>query len=218
MAKTNCVACKHEIPVGASICSVCKSYQRPWRNLLQYISGIAALLLISASSITWLWANARSSFWYREDVRLVSASTEKSAVVVNRGDSDVFVSHLLFWMPGRETWLTQHLDFDATVAPGQFIRRDFPPSKLLGRPGRYVRGETKEGLERFIARAVAGDPCIELTFYEASDRNLREMLQMAGPELNTFDVAGYLQYWGRSTTSPVLVPLKGLGIVRVSCP
>jgi hypothetical protein len=50
-----CIACKQEIPVGASLCSVCKSYQRPWRYHLQYFgpmfAGLAALILLFINGV-----------------------------------------------------------------------------------------------------------------------------------------------------------------------
>ena len=62
---TRCVACKHEIPAGASLCSVCKSYQRNWMNWLQYFSGIATLVVLIASGTIWMWGKARTALWPR---------------------------------------------------------------------------------------------------------------------------------------------------------
>jgi hypothetical protein len=61
---------------------------------LQYFAGIATLLVLTASAMTWSWGNARVAFFYRDDVRVISANTLGSAVVVNRGDGEAFVENL----------------------------------------------------------------------------------------------------------------------------
>src|ERR1700693_5462790 len=81
-----CVACGQNIPASASLCSVCRSHQKSWKNHAQYFSGLAALFAVIFASITWLWATARPLVWYRDDVRLVSVNSLDSAVVRNRGD------------------------------------------------------------------------------------------------------------------------------------
>jgi len=207
-----CIACKQQIPKGASLCPVCKSYQRNWKNHLQYTAGVAALVVLMISASTWLWGNARKLLLYRDDVRVISASTLDSAVVVNRGDGDVFVSHLLFTMPGRSSdWTAPRLIFDEKLAAGQFIRREFP--KLKFEAGEVVRGLSVTEFETQVSRAANGDPCLELVFTIASDALLREMIQIAGPTLNTFPDGGYLEYWGLSGNSPIDVPLKGTGVL-----
>ena len=66
--KTRCVACKQEIPRGASICSVCKSYQSSWKNTVQYVAGLVTLLVLIVTACTWLWGAARTTLFYRDDV------------------------------------------------------------------------------------------------------------------------------------------------------
>jgi hypothetical protein len=56
---TRCITCKQEILAGASLCSVCKSYQRPWKNHLLYFSGIAVMIALVVSAATWFWGTGR---------------------------------------------------------------------------------------------------------------------------------------------------------------
>jgi predicted nucleic acid-binding Zn ribbon protein len=212
--KTQCIACKQDIPTGALVCSQCKHFQQRWKNSLQYFAGVATVLVIMVSAITWLWGNARSAFWPRDDVRVISANTLGSAVVVNRGDGEAFVSHLIFTMPGRSAdWIAPRLVFEERISPGQFVRREFPKSKFPDKV-EFVRGLTADEFEKLIARATNGDSCLELAFFEGSDSLFRELQQMAGATLNTFEVAGYLQYWGINKATPIAVPLKGTGVLR----
>ena len=77
-----------------------------------------------------------------------------------------------------------------------------------------MRGATSADFETDIARAVNGDPCYELAFFTQSDSLSKELIQSAGPTLNTFEVGGYLEYWGLSKTDAIDVPIKGAGMVR----
>jgi hypothetical protein len=211
---TRCVACKQDIPAGASLCSVCKSYQRPWKNHLLYISGIAAMIVLIVSAAFWLWGNSRLLLGLgRDDVALISANTLGSAVVVNRGDREVFVSHLLLFMPGRSAnWQAPRLRFEERLPVGQFLRREFPrenPQEFR----EFVRGLNTPDFETLVNRAANGDTCLELIFFMASDSFLRELKTMAGPTLNTFEVAGYLEYWKLSGDAPIHLSIAGTGAV-----
>jgi hypothetical protein len=188
------------------MCSICRSYQRRWQNWLQYVSGVAALMVLIVTATTWLWVNARSTFWYRDDVRLVSANTLDAAVAVNWGDGEVFLSHLLFFMPGRTSdWIAPRLIFDERIPNGQFLRREFPKSKMPDK-SEFVRGLSGVDFEKLISRAANGENCLELVFFEGSDSLLGELKQFAGPTLNTFKVGGYFQYWGLSRKTQISVP------------
>jgi predicted nucleic acid-binding Zn ribbon protein len=186
-----CVACGGDIPIGASLCPLCKSYQRVWKNHLQYFAGMAALIVLSLTATSWLFTKAKAGWFYRDNIRVIVCNSLGSAVIVNRGDSEVFVSHLLLTMAGRSSlWVSPRLEFYERLQPGQFLRREFPKARLTGE-AQFVRGADPNQFETDIERAVKDDPCFDLVFYEASDDSLRELTQMAGPTLNTFPVGGY---------------------------
>jgi predicted nucleic acid-binding Zn ribbon protein len=210
-----CVVCKQDIPSGASLCSVCKSYQRSWKNHLQYVAGIATLAVLILSGVIWVGGKVRATFFYHDDVRLISCNSLASAVVVNRGDREVFLSHLLLYMPGRSSssWVAPRIDFQESLPPGRFLKRDFPAAKIQGSAS-FVRGLSATDFERLVNRAADGDACLELAFFESRDDFLIELKQMAGPTLNTFPIAGYLGYWGSRGDSQVRVPTTGMGVVR----
>jgi len=209
-----CVACRSPIPKGAGVCAACKSYQHRWKNHLEYGARVATLIVLIISAGVWLTGRAREAMFYRDDVRLISANSLRSAVVENRGDGPVFVSHLILTMPGRSyDWEAKRLDFEEVVEAGRFFRRDSPPARLQVRT-EFLRGLDPAVFDDFVRRAANGDSCLELTFFEDSDGFLREMRQMAGPTLNTFPVGGYLEYRGRSERAPIQVPIRGAGVVR----
>jgi hypothetical protein len=212
-----CVACGQNIPASASLCSVCRSYQKSWKNHAQYFSSLAALFAVIFASITWLWATARPLIWYRDDVRLVSVNSLDSAVVRNRSDGEIFLSHLLVTMHGRSgIWRAWGLEFGEHVSPGQFIRKEFPKPKIDG--GDFVRGMKDAEFEVLVSEAANGAPCTELVFFGAADSFLRDLRVMAGPTLNTFPVSGYLAYWALNRDSPTELPITGVGVVRRCSP
>lgn len=209
-----CVACKQEIPVGASLCSHCKSYQHVWKNHLQYGAGIATLTVLVITAWSWLYLNAVKPIWHHEDVRLISSNSLRSAVVANRGDVEVFVSHMLLYMPGRSSsWEAKRLDFEEVLPPGKISRRDFPPASITG-SAEFVRGLNSADFEKLLVRASNGDSCFELVFFDAKDTFFRDLKKMAGERLNTFEVAGYLEYRGLRADEPTAVPITGDGVLR----
>lgn len=192
--QVRCVACKQEIPAGASVCSICKSYQTPWKNTIQYFSGIVALAAIVITAATWVVGITRTSLFYRDDVRLISASTLGSAVVVNLGDGEVYISHLVLTMPSRSTNVKVYrVVFEERLPPGQFIKREFlPKGKIAEGEHYFVRGLSAAEFEDRIRLATNGESCFELAFFSSADPYFRELSQMLGPKANIFNVGGYL--------------------------
>jgi hypothetical protein len=209
-----CVACRSAIPKDAGICAACKSYQRRWKNHLEYGARVATLIVLTISAGVWLFGRARDAFFYHEDVRVISANSLPSAVVENRGDGPVFVSHLILTMPGRSAdWEAKRLDFEEVLEAGRFVRRDFPPARLQDKAA-SLRGLDAAAFNDFVKRAANGDSCLELAFFDASDGFLRDMRHMAGATLNTFPVGGYLEYRGHGERAPIQIQIRGSGVVR----
>jgi hypothetical protein len=124
------------------------------------------MIVLIVSAAFWLWGNSRLLLGLgRDDVALISANTLGSAVVVNRGDREVFVSHLLLFMPGRSAnWQAPRLRFEERLPVGQFLRREFPrenPQEFR----EFVRGLNTPDFETLVNRAANGDTCLELIFF-----------------------------------------------------
>ena len=216
-----CVACKQPIPSGSSLCSACKSYQHSWKNQLQYFAGIATLLALTVSALFWVIEKTRSTFFSREDVVLVACNTlDTGAVIANRGDKEVFVSHLLLSMSGRDNrdWFAPLLTIEERLQPGQFLRRTFPTPRV--NTGVFVKGLSADDFDKLIVLASRGDPCTEAAFFSSSDGVLANIMQSTAGTLNTFPVAGYFEYWGQGK-SATRIPVTGTGLIRkavATCP
>ncbi len=215
-AKKPCVACRSEISAGASLCPVCKSYQETWKNHLQYMAGVATLIVLTVSASFWLYERIHAAYSYHENVSVVACSTmTRTAVVVNRGERNVFVSHLQLWMPGRtKDWLAPNLEINQSLAPGEFFKGEFSAPRFDA--GEIVRGLNSADFEKLVSKAANNDPCFELEFFASFDTHYLDLVQAAGSTLNTFEVAGYLEYWGVRTDLPSRVVLTGKGVVRRS--
>ena len=212
-----CVACKNSIPTDASLCPVCKSHQANWKNQLQYFAGLAVLIVLIFSGSSWLYLEARKAIkaiWYYDEVRVISCNTLRSAVVLNRGDGDVFLSHMLLYMPGRSSaWAAKRLDFEEVLPKDKFMRREFPPAKISDN-AEWIRNLDPVKFQNLIEIASNGNSCFEFVFFELSDSFLSELRQMAGAGLNTFEVAGYLEYRGQKSDAATRVSITGVGVLR----
>ena len=209
-----CVACKSEVPAGASLCSHCKSYQRVWKNHLQYIAGVATLIALFITACGWIYFNMVKPFFDRDNVQVLSANSLHSAVVVNRGGTEVFVSHMLLYMEGRSSnWQAKRLDFEEILPPGKFLRRGFPSSAITG-SAEFVRNLNAADFEKLLVKASNVDPCLELVFFDVQNNFFRDLQKMTGPALNTFDVSGYLEYRGLRAAESTTVLIAGIGVLR----
>jgi len=183
---------------------------------LRYAAGIATLIVLTVSASFWLYEKIHAAYFYHENVSVVACDTlTRTVVVVNRGDKNVFISHLQLWMTGRtKDWLAPNLEINQTLAPGQFFKGEFSPPKFDS--GDVVVGLNSADFEKFVTKAANNDPCLELDFFAGFDTHFIDLMQVSRIPPNTFDVGGYLEYWGVRTDIPTRVKLYGKGVVRKS--
>lgn len=181
---------------------------------MQYFAGIATLLALTISALFWVVEKGRSAFFSHENVVLVACNTlDTGAVIVNRGDKEVFISHLMLSMAGRDNrpWVAPVLTIDERLEPGQFLRRAFPTARVNS--GTFVKGLSADDFEKLMIKASTGDPCTEAAFFSNSDGMLANVMQTTAGTLNTFPVTGYLEYWGQGD-SYTRIPVTGMGFIR----
>jgi hypothetical protein len=202
MATTkNCKACGSPISQNATLCPVCKTYQQRWKAAVQFGSSSTAFIAAAVSLILWAISQlptVRVLVWPREDVRVVAANSLSGGVVVNRGDHEVFVSHILLFMTNRSTWEAQRFPIDESLPPGKFLRVAKPKTDFD--PGFFVRGVKAANFEKFMENVLSDSTCFQIAFSALDDPLYRETAHAAGPTLNTLSADGYIEY--RTVASP----------------
>lgn len=89
-----CIYCKSEIPEGASVCFICKNYQKMWKNFLPYVGAGIALLTFILSALLFIVTKGQElwkSITWKDDIRVLSFNSNGQSSLLNIGDGDVFV-------------------------------------------------------------------------------------------------------------------------------
>lgn len=93
-----CEVCAKEIPAGASICSECGYFQKPWRNELKYWSGITGLVTVIATAIVFTWTASLELYakLFKPDMAISEIDTHGRSAVWNLTRSDLWITTLRF--------------------------------------------------------------------------------------------------------------------------
>jgi hypothetical protein len=198
-----CNACGSEIPGAAKLCPICKTYQNRCWALIQWLSASIALIVAVVSLTFWIVSQlptVRRVIWPKEDVQAVAASTIDRVVIANRGDEEVFVSQVRFFMTGRSTWTAPGFPVDQNIAPGKLLRVE-RPGQLPFDEGQFIRGIDPKDWDAFIDHALADRSCFLIVIFATIDPLYRD-LQSASQTtaLNTLGASGYIEYF--SATKP----------------
>jgi len=213
--KAPCKACGTAMPIGASLCPTCKTYQHWLKGWLQFYGSIAALIVLSVSLLGWLGSmlpNLRRNLMPRHHLSVVSANSNESLVVFNDGDKDLFVSYVLLSMSGRSSaWKAPYVPIQAGVPAGQFYRHEFPKPRSIEN-GEFVRGVQEPQWQQLLTQAFSQPQCFNLYYLGQDDPFYKMMSHMAGPSLNTFPVYAHVEYVvpGNSTTHRATFPAVGV--------
>lgn len=215
--KSACKACGTPMPRGAPLCPTCKSFQSRWKRQLQFYASTVALFIASASLLAWLGStlpNLRRNLMPRDHLRVVSCNSADSIVVFNDGDRDLFVSHVLLYMSGRDSnWRAPRFSVQAVVPSGQFHRHELPHPRDIPN-GEFVRGVQEPQWQQLLSRAVENSQCFNLYFFAQDDTFYKELSQMAGPHLNTFPVGAYVEYLAPGSSTPNRAEFPAVGVVQ----
>jgi hypothetical protein len=223
MATTkNCRACGSPIPQSAKLCHVCKTYQHRFRASIHFLSSSTPLWVAAASLLFWaitqLLPTVRILLWPREDVQVVTANPLQGATIVNFGDHEVFVSHIVLFMTGRTSnWIAQHFPVDDSLAPGKLLRVAAPRTGDFD-SGFFVRGVEAAKWEKFVDQAYSDKQCFQILLFAVNDPFFQEMAESAGPSLNQVPTSGYVEYRTISATLrrtyTLKQPVQATGVIR----
>jgi len=172
----------------------------------------------TASLIVWAitqWPTVRILLWPREDVQVVAANPLEGAVIVNRGDYEVFVAHIWLYMTGRTgDWIGQQFFVHASVAPGKFLQVA-PPRKDDFGLGFWVRNIKDAKIwEKFVDQAVNDKQCFQILLFALDDPFLRAILESA-PTINRLAAGGYVEYRTLTAPTDTRTLVQATGVIRV---
>ena len=219
MATTrNCNACGSPIPQSAKLCPVCKTYQSRWRAAVHFLSASTPLWVAAASLFLWAITQLptiRILIWPREDVQVIAANPLEGAVIINRGDYEVFVARIMLYMTGRTSnWTGQQFPVHASVAPGKFLQVATPRKDDFG-AGFWVRNIKDAKIwEKFVDQAVNDKQCFQILLFALDDPFLRATLDSA-PTINRLAASGYLEYRTLRAPTYTRTGVQTTGVIRV---
>jgi hypothetical protein len=229
LKKKTCIACGREIPVSASLCSECSSFQVGWKNTVRFIANVVGISSVIIAVITYVvstfpqlrrivaWNESIRVLTWRETVRLLT-SGEATYAFANEGDGEVFLSHISI----RYKPTPSDTTYGTYVAPIQKVIM----------PGSVVTGETKripEGakLEHFVSHAsdkewmdlfyssekTDSEPCAHKVFLARSDPEFIMLRSYLGDKLRTFVVEAELLYYSPHKRSMQSTTFDAVGIL-----
>jgi len=89
-----CIACKSKIPDAAKVCSVCKSYQREWRNWLPYGGAVTALVTFVLSAMLYMLTTG-SDLWQswasRDEVKVLAFRSNGESTFYNKSRDKIIL-------------------------------------------------------------------------------------------------------------------------------
>jgi hypothetical protein len=211
--KSPCKACRTPMPLGASLCPTCKTYQHPLKRGLQFYGALATLIVLSGSLLTWLYITVPNLI-PRHDLSVVASNSNDTIIVFNDGNRDIFVSHAFMQMKTpNSNWKAYMPPIRKVVPPGQYYEQKLQPPPDMPHAG-FVRGMQEPQWLQLLSRAVDNPQCFTLCFLAQDDAFYKMAAHMAGLSLNTFPVLAYIEYLVPGSTTPHQVRFPAIGIVR----
>lgn len=216
MATTkNCKECGSPIPQSAKLCSVCKTYQQRWRAFIHFLSSSTPLWVAAASLFLWAITQlptVRILIRPREDVQVIAANLQRGAVIVNRGDYEVFVAHIMLYMTGRTSnWVAEEIPVFMSVAPGKFLH--VAAAKDDFKPGFWVRSVKDAIWEKFVDQAFSDKQCFQILLFAVDDPAFQAVVASA-PTINRLAAGGYIEYRTLTALTYTRKPVHATGVIQ----
>ena len=195
MANENsCIACKESIKQGASKCPKCQAYQSAWRNRLPSIGAITAILAFIGSSLVVVTAIATDLFeslLWRDEVSVISYSSNGPTVVQNSGSGSVFLEDV--FVESKQAAYRSSTRLGQTAEKDSFVSIDKSQGQNFG----VVDGVSDAEWQAMIKGEVQD---VIPHIYSSEHRQLATLRAHLGNNLRTFRAECKLFY--RSVRHP----------------
>jgi hypothetical protein len=91
-----CNACGSPLHLAARLCPVCKTWQTPWKNWLQYWAIIASMITLAGSAVTFAVTHFRTAPPPEISLAILDLTNPGSLNVLNTGNVDVLITDVRF--------------------------------------------------------------------------------------------------------------------------
>lgn len=160
LATNLCIACRSPIPAGATVCLVCKTFQRRLPRIIAtyapYLGGLAVVVSLATLAYSqgaeiyrrWMWADEITVGWFYSPGR---------SVFLNTGDGDVYITTLEL--------MSQDKNKVINVAEGVLAKKgEITTINPLAVPNNeYLMNETGVASPEIAARLFA-TACLPISF------------------------------------------------------
>ncbi len=214
-----CCACGQPIPLLASVCSKCSSFQQDWKNRLRFASNVVGIASVAIAVATYCAATSpqiRRTFWWTDAARVLSFD-ESDFAIANEGDGDVFVSHASIVFK---------------VEDGRAIKSRTLPIKVIARSGTIASGPT-QGWDRpehpeqetvvasisqaeWDVRLISAsykESCERLRVFSSNNPKYLMFVKMLGSDLRTATADASLFFYSPHSRSMSEVTFDAVGVV-----
>lgn len=197
--KKECIACGEEIPLQATICNHCKSYQTAWKNQLSYFASLIGVLSIVAGAISFVISSIpsiRQVVAWQDEVKILTFSSIKPISIVNAGDGEVYVTHIN--IQGTRPSGSSYSDTERInqfIEPGKLVTVE----RELKIDGYTVATSTNpEEIQDLLNKAKlisSKDACVMMVFTVQEDPGFDTFKSFLGEKMITFEVEAFIRFY-----------------------
>lgn len=93
-----CISCCSLIPDKARVCSICKSHQQEWRNILVFVGGFASLAAVIGSCAVFIYqgvVDIKKSYSWEDSVKVIYLKFPGEMLLMNSGNGDVVIESVV---------------------------------------------------------------------------------------------------------------------------
>lgn len=191
-----CIASRTAIDDDATICTTCNTHQTKWHSWLPYASGVAAVLALIGSLLTYITATSIDIFSklaWNDDIQIISlryGEGSRHVTVLNTGDGPVYLSHLSI-KSKIPTLAVRTQSFgapiDKVVPAHEFYTYDVTEDESRRERTEAIVSRVTDEQWNAMLENYEQDKCINLTYYAENDPAFIHWKSFLGDALRTFD-------------------------------
>ena len=220
--KKICIACGYKIPISASLCSECSSFQSSWKNTARYLANVVGILSVAVAVATYVISalpELRRSMAWSESIRVLAFNSSEYSFA-NEGDGELFLSHIsvrFSLTPGDKRRGTAHIPIRKVVKSGAILGGTLEMHERA-KTATIVADVSKQEWEALYTSAVGvgNEACTYRVFHAVSDPQFTMVSEYLGDRLRTFVVDAELHYYSPHSHSMQTTAFEAVGLLSRS--